>query len=581
MSRPTVALFLLLTFFLFPSCTSDRPAGQGPVTVCLTLKVADSPVTRSLSSTNENTIRDITVLIFDSSSQLIGSKYVDGLSSATGVTATVTTRAASGCTVYAISNTGSASFFSGVNTIVELNEKCATLSGATALGDASGAVMEGRTPDVTISTGTNNINVAMKHLCSKVNVSIVPSGDITVTGYQLCNAALGSYITDSHTSSGTAVTSPANDSGKSYGDFDAVTLSSPSAGTKVTIPAYYVYENLAGSSNSTLTTDQERTSARAPSNAMYLLIYAKTSSWHSVYRIYLGGMTDAADPTTEYSNFNVYRNKNYSYTVNINGSGQGDARVSYTADSTTPVIGQYLYSDGTWGSYDPARTVIGIVFSNTTSSTDRSHGWTHGYAMALQNAGSSSATYQWYNSNNGNLTGTYITGVNNIMSDKDGYTHSGYLQTSGYAAGIAAKGYSAKDKNGNTIAAPIGTSGWYLPSCGQWYDILASLGGMVAASGKAYTFCSTCYLRWYGPDTSGDTHNYSSLCASNLNVYLNSLKSNGYSVDLFSNNSERYWSSSEYFSSSAYYVYFYSNGYMSLYYNSKKSSFRVRPVVAF
>jgi uncharacterized protein (TIGR02145 family) len=267
-----------------------------------------------------------------------------------------------------------------------------------------------------------------------------------------------------------------------------------------------------------------------------------------------------------------------SYTAKI--SGPWSAGNSYTYN-LSKIPDQYLYSDGTWGSYDPAKTVIGIVFSNTTSSTDRSHGWTHGYAMALQNAGSATSSYQWYASNGGNPTGTYITGADNIMSDKDGYTHSGYLQTSSYAAGIAARGYTAKDKSGNTVAAPSGTSGWYLPSCGQWYDILASIGGMATASGKAYTSGSTYYLRWYSVDMSGDTHNYSSLCASNLNGYLNGLKSNGYSVDLFNNNSEHYWSSSEYNSSDAYCVFFGSAGDVTLGNYRKTNSFRVRPVVAF
>jgi uncharacterized protein (TIGR02145 family) len=271
-----------------------------------------------------------------------------------------------------------------------------------------------------------------------------------------------------------------------------------------------------------------------------------------------------------------------SYTAKISGPWSAGNSYTYNLNkSETAVAGQYLFSDGTWGSYDPAKTVIGIVFSNTTSSTDRSHGWTHGYAMALQNAGSATANYKWYTSDSGNPTGTYITGVNNIMSDKDGYTHSGYLQTSGYAAGIAARGYTAKDKNGNTVAAPIGTSGWYLPSCGQWYDILASLGGMATASGKAYTYGTSYWLRWYNGDISGDTHNYSSLCASNLNVYLNGLRSNGYSVDLFSNSNEYYWSSSECSSSSAYCVDFYSSGNVHLGDYSKTGSFRVRPVLAF
>jgi hypothetical protein len=279
----------------------------------------------------------------------------------------------------------------------------------------------------------------------------------------------------------------------------------------------------------------------------------------------------------------VTYNTGTSYTAKISKSWSAGNSYTYNLNkSETAVAGQYLFSDGTWGSYDPAKTVIGIVFSNTTSSTDRSHGWTHGYAMALQNAGSATSTYLWYNSNSGNPTGTYISGVNNIMSDKDGYSHSGYLQTSGYAAGIAARGYTAKDKNGNTVAAPTGTSGWYLPSIGQWYDILASLGGMVTASGKAYTYGTSDWLRWYNGDISGDTHNYySSLCASNLNVYLNGLKSNGYSVDLFSNNYEHYWSSSECDSSYAYCVGFYNGGSMNLGSTYKSSSFRVRPVLAF
>ncbi len=270
-----------------------------------------------------------------------------------------------------------------------------------------------------------------------------------------------------------------------------------------------------------------------------------------------------------------------SYTKTISGSWSTGNSYTYNLNkSESAVVGQYLFSDGTWGSYDANKTVIGIVFSNTTSNADKSHGWTHGYAMALQNAGSSSATYQWYTSNSGNPTGTYITGADNIMSDKDGYTHSGYIQTSGYAAGIAAKGYTAKNKNGNALAAPSGTSGWYLPSVGQWYDICASLGGMVTASGKAYTNSSTYYLRWYsGDDSSGK--NYSSLCASNLNVYLNALKDNGYSVDLFSNNNEYYWSSSECGSYYACYAYFLSHGSVYLDNHNGTGSFRVRPVVAF
>ena len=264
-------------------------------------------------------------------------------------------------------------------------------------------------------------------------------------------------------------------------------------------------------------------------------------------------------------------------------SGTWTAGSTYIYNLSNPVtIGDYYYSDGTWGSYDANKTVIGIIFSNTTSSTDKSHGWTHGYAMALQNAGSGTATYQWYTSDSGNPTGAYITGADNIMSDKDGYTHSGYLQTSGYAASIAAKDYTARDRNGNTVVAPSGTSGWYLPSIGQWYDICGSLGGMVTASGKLYTYGTTDWLRWYSGDTAGDINNYSSLCALNINIYLNTLKNKGYSVDLFSNNNEFYWSSSEHTNSLVYRMGFNSDNDMIVYGNNhKKDSYKVRPIGAF
>ena len=268
-----------------------------------------------------------------------------------------------------------------------------------------------------------------------------------------------------------------------------------------------------------------------------------------------------------------------SYTKAISGSWSAGNSYTY---NLSKVPGQYLYSDGTWGNYDSNKTVIGIVFGNTTSSTDKSHGWTHGYAMALQNAGSVTATYQWYTSDSGNPTGISIATADQIMSDKDGYTHSIYLQTSGYAASIAAKDYTAKDRNGNTVVAPSGTSGWYLPSIGQWYDICASLGGMVIFSGKSYTCTdNSSYIRWYNEDDNS-SKNYSSLCVSNLNAYLNILKEKGYSIDPFSNNNEHYWSSSEYVSSLACYVDFNGNGSVYLANNADKVSSRIaRPVIAF
>jgi hypothetical protein len=251
-----------------------------------------------------------------------------------------------------------------------------------------------------------------------------------------------------------------------------------------------------------------------------------------------------------------------------------------TAEYFGPKIGDIFYSDGSYSStLVSGKTPVAIVFSTTTSAADKAKGFVHGYAMALKNAGASTTTYQWYTSNSGNPTGSSITTAAQIMADKDGLSYTGTIQTTGYAAGIAAKGYIAKDKSGNSVAL-TGTSGWYLPSIGQWYDICVNLGGMVSSSGVSYTNTGTGWLRWYsGDDSSGK--NYSSLCALSINVYLNVLKTNSYNVDLFTNNDEFYWSSSEYTSSYAYGVYFYGSGYMHLSYDLKTGTFRVRPVLAF
>lgn len=578
-------IILILTVSFISSCASDETADGNPATVCLRLRVADSPVTRALSSSNENTINDITVLIFDSEGILIGSKYASGLSSPTGATVTVTTHTATGCTVYAIANTGSASFFSGVNTITELNEKCATLSGVTALGDAASTIMEGSTPGVTISTGTNNIKVAMKHLCSKVNVSIVPSSGITVTGYQLCNTSLGSYITDSHTSSGTAVTSPINGNGKSYGNFDVVTLNSPTAGAKVTIPAYYVYENLAGSS-SALTSDLERTSVKAPTNAMYLLIYAKTSTWHSTYRIYLGGMTDADPPATDYSNFNVYRNMNYSYTVNINGSGQSDARVSYTADAVTTgrtdtyigsaTIGDYLYADGTEGTTYKSGQTVGIVYSNELSADEHNAGYTHGKVLALKNADNGNYCH-WSSSYSTTTypTEPYVTTFAECYQD----ITSGYYGTCMKSPSLAGSSsnyawYDCREYNDGTTKTSSfpKNSGWYLPSTGDWWDILANLGDGLSSS-LASQRTST---------TSVNNYLLTGLSSSSYLKTLNTKLTNAEGTPFgYGSGAYYYWSSSEYDGSGAVRFNFYASGVYVGSDGKTNNNYYVRAVLAF
>ena len=257
--------------------------------------------------------------------------------------------------------------------------------------------------------------------------------------------------------------------------------------------------------------------------------------------------------------------------------------VTYPTNAFTPAkaySGNFYYDDGSWGtSATPTdgRKAIGVVFSNQTSTADKAHGWTHGYAMALTNA---AATVAWsINTSIPEFT-TEINTVAQIESDMDGYTHTQTIKNkSGYSSTTYPVFYYAINYQ-NTVVAPTATnnSGWYLPSIGQWYNICINLGKMSATP----TATTTNWLRWYSGDDSS-SNNYASIAANNINIYLTALKSNGYTVDLFSNNAEFYWSSSENSSDRAYGADFASAGDLglasNLYY--KTANNRARAVIAF
>lgn len=332
--------------------------------------------------------------------------------------------------------------------------------------------------------------------------------------------------------------------------------------------------------------------------------------------------TDSKGNTTTNTNdATIEANKAYNIAVTITGLGVTDPSLdinpsavtinSQVQDWTTaldtinmndvPGIGEYYFSDGSWGTLaDRANATvkpIGVVFSNTTSANDKAHGWTHGYAMALTNANTSCTwgpygttennvdvlndgkvnyTYQWYSS------GTYTSTYTSFITDKDGYceTHAiGSTRTSlssNYPAFYYALNYS--------VTTPPESSGWYLPSVGQWWDILTNLGGMSPTP----TGSDTGACQWYGSDTNGGGKDYPTLCANSINTLLTAIMifatNHGYSYgtfDTFSNSNEYYWSSSEYSSYHAGIACFDSGTNLYLSYYRKNHTFSVRTVIAF
>lgn len=225
-------------------------------------------------------------------------------------------------------------------------------------------------------------------------------------------------------------------------------------------------------------------------------------------------------------------------------------------------IGYYLFSDGSWGLNDIFDTAkpIAVIFSRTTSDTDNKlWGWTHGYAMALKNA---STSCTWGPSGT-NPTGSYITTTAALIADKDGFAHTQLINSSTYPAA-----YAAATTYKSTVPTPSNTSGWYLPSIGQWYDICVNLGKITTG----YTDATT-YLYWSGKASS---------CASNINTYLTPLTSGTY--DTFPQDASHdyiYWCSSEYSNTLAHSADFAHDGNMFLGLFTKTETWRARGVVAF
>ena len=259
-------------------------------------------------------------------------------------------------------------------------------------------------------------------------------------------------------------------------------------------------------------------------------------------------------------------------------------------------VGDFYYTDGTWSTdYIEGKTIAGLVFSTTLSDYDReTNGFTHGYVMALKDAGNS-AGFSWHTTNDrAGINSVHVSSTDksvvyaSMIGDLDGYKHTMYIKdtysstyTTEYPAFNAALTY-----NGVTMTNEYRNSGWYLPSIGQWYALF-------------YNFCNK-IATWPGVSatygSSGayfDYNGISQITPTNLNNYIkqrietNAGKSSSdytpFQVPT-SNSRPSYWTSSEeidydsscgvlFFPASTYQLRFDNNG--------RAQEFTVRPVLAF
>ena len=164
------------------------------------------------------------------------------------------------------------------------------------------------------------------------------------------------------------------------------------------------------------------------------------------------------------------------------------------------VVGEYVFNDGTWGKLENISAThypIAVIFSNSTSEADKAKGYTHGYAMALVQAGPACA---WATSSakgvNAPVQDKFLTNIADIKADMNGLSETNKVLAlsdaktadelkTNYPSFYYATHFGTEDVNvygatsGGTSAlkAPDNVSPWYLGSIGQYYLVAKNLGG--------------------------------------------------------------------------------------------------------
>lgn len=255
-------------------------------------------------------------------------------------------------------------------------------------------------------------------------------------------------------------------------------------------------------------------------------------------------------------------------TVTIGGSTGAITTSPYTypvpltypialGDATSDYVGSVVTTDGyVYATVDAASAaskdaVAIIAYVGTAGSVDASSASYKGLAIALSDANSGS-NCQWATDFENCLSSSQTSDIVAALGFKNGITCTSTLTSDGHAHAAAT---AAASNNGT--AAPTGTSGWFMPSMGQWNLIVQGLATKKAGSAV------TTNLTY---QTDNPTYK-----ADNLNSVITDAGGTG-----FQKNS--YWASTEQTHVRAWAIYF-TNGYATNY--AKTVNYYVRSVIAF
>lgn len=142
--------------------------------------------------------------------------------------------------------------------------------------------------------------------------------------------------------------------------------------------------------------------------------------------------------------------------------------------------GDYYYSDGTIYPYDENKAkqpftegCIGVIFEVGTGVPNTP--WTHGSVLALKSLGQA----KW-SAKECTVEGNVIETLSADATIKSGYeVTQALVQMEGFLLNDAANlAYNfGKGEEDSQYAAPVSSSGWYLPSIADWVEVIQNLGG--------------------------------------------------------------------------------------------------------
>ncbi len=361
-----LVLFMLGTLLAMTAvCSSCQPEEDVeaigaeedlPATIRLEVQ-GEEQVDIATRTVNESVVSNLHILVYNSSGELIGQKYQTGSS-----TVTVNTRSATGCTIYAIANTGKADLFKGYAIHKEsyLKSMVYSLTNWDDLGKGTSLPMTGSMKSVNIKAGAQDLatRLVLTRMVARVElkIKVKESSGITITNFEIYNLPKNSYYV-----SGTA--DATNTTWLSCGGIGP--SSATTAGT-----TFYMLENRRGV-NTSISQQKDKSSANAPAKATYVVIHGLVGAVTVTWTVYLG--------ENNTSDFNIKRNGNYRYDITLKATFDGYGMAS---DSRV-IVGVDLSEDGCANCYLAATDNAWYNFNATV----RGNGETGDYAAQQYGSG--------------------------------------------------------------------------------------------------------------------------------------------------------------------------------------------------